>query len=210
MHTIRFLSQANTINRLISSMLLAALVTFSLFVIMYQLIKSPDAERPVPTVLPVVELFVTQEDPPVVVKTLPPPPPPVEMPQPTPQTMTQVTNVTVPGPEINVVPPQITTAISRFGADRDNNATPVVRVEPRFPLVALRDGVSGWVKLSFSIDETGGVTDVHVVQAEPRGVFEREAARALRRWKYQPQVIDGKAIKQTNLQVVLDFTVDAG
>tara|TARA_B100001059_G_scaffold57050_1_gene52219 strand:- start:93546 stop:94127 length:582 start_codon:yes stop_codon:yes gene_type:complete len=193
---------------MISSMLLAGLVTFSLFAIMYLLIKPPLAERPPLKILPVVELFITPDDPPVVVKQLPPPPPPVVPPEQAPRTPTTVTKLTLPGPELTVAPPVI--GPTDMGMGRDTSATPVVRVEPRFPVAALRDGISGWVKLSFSIDESGAVTDVQVLQAEPRGVFDREAVRALRRWKYQPQVIDGKAIRQTNLQVVLDFNVDAG
>lgn len=210
MQTISYANNFNTLNRMISSMLLAALVTFSLFSIMYLLIKPPLAERPAVVALPVVELFVNPEDPPVVVKTMPKPPPAVEPPEPTPQVPVEITNVNIPGISIKVAPPVITTGMDGFGQGMDKAATPVVRVEPRFPIDALRNGISGWVKLSFSIDETGAVTDVAVLQAEPRGVFDREAARALRRWKYQPQVIDGKAIRQTNLQVVLDFTLDAG
>lgn len=200
----------NTLNRMISSLLLAALVTFSLFAVMYLLIKPPLAERPVLKALPVVELFINPEDPPVVVKPLPTPPPPVVPPQSAQRTPVDVTSVELPGPGFKVAPPEIKPDISNFVSNMNKTATPVVRVEPRFPVKALRDGISGWVKLRFSIDETGSVTDVEVLQAEPRGVFDREAARALRRWKYQPQVIDGKAIRQTNLQVVLDFSVDAG
>ena len=210
MHTISYSGHFTALNRMISSMLLAALVTFSLFAIMYLLIKPPLAERPVVAALPVVELFINPEDPPVVVKPLPTPPPPVVPPEQAPRLPAEVPNVYVPGPSLTVAPPQIKTDIRTFGSDMDKTATPVVRVEPRFPVEALRDGISGWVKLRFSIDESGSVTDVEVLQAEPRGVFDREAARALRRWKYQPQVIDGKAVRQTNLQVVLDFTVDAG
>lgn len=210
MQTISSAKPLTTLNRMISSLLLAGLVTFSLFAVMYLLIKPPLVQRPPQVTLPVVELFVTPDDPPVVVKTIPPPPSAVVPPEQAPRTPVEVTNVDLPGPDFTVAPPAIKTEIRHFGADRDQSATPVVRVEPRFPVEALRDGISGWVKLRFSIDETGSVADVEVVQAEPRGVFDREAARALRRWKYQPQVIDGKAIRQTNLQVVLDFTVDAG
>jgi protein TonB len=209
MHSISYSDNFNTLNRMISSMLLAALVTFSLFAIMYQLIKPPLAERPVVVTFPVVELFINPEDPPVLVKPKPTPPPPVEPPEQAPRLPVVVPNVYVPGPSFTVAPPKIETNVRAFGSNMDTTATPVVRVEPRFPVEALRDGISGWVKLRFSIDESGSVTDVEVLQAEPRGVFEREATRALRRWKYQPQVIDGNAIRQTNLQVVLDFTVDA-
>lgn len=210
MQTINLLTNIKPTNRIISSMLLSALVTFSLFVIMFLLIKPPLSERPPQLAFPVVELFINPEETPVVVKALPPPPPAVVPPETAPRTIDNVTNVVLTGPGIKLAPPVLTTIINSFGTGRDKTATPVVRVEPRFPVDALRNGISGWVKLRFSIDESGSVTDVDVLQAEPRGVFDREAIRALRRWKYQPQVIDGKAIRQTNLQVVLDFTLDAG
>ncbi|WP_333607847.1 energy transducer TonB, partial [Arsukibacterium sp.] len=185
-------------------------VTFSLFVMMYMLIKPQLTERPPVVERAVVELYKNSEDSATVVKTMPEPPPPIVQPDPLPRTTVEITNITTPGTVFNVPSPQITTTQGSFNAGVDKSATPVVRVEPRFPMDALRNGISGWVKLSFTIDETGGVTDVEVVQAEPRGVFDREAVRALRRWKYQPQVLDGKAIRQSNLQVVLDFTLDAG
>lgn len=202
-------SPFSSLSRIISCMLLAALVTFSLFVMMYLLIKPQLTERPPVVERAVVELFKNPEDSDIVVKTMPEPPPPIVQPDPIPRTTVPITNIT-PGTVFNMPSPEITTATRSFSAGVDKSATPVVRVEPRFPMDALRSGISGWVKLSFTIDETGGVTDVEVVQAEPRGVFEREAVRALRRWKYQPQVLDGNAVRQTNLQVVLDFTLDAG
>jgi protein TonB len=210
MQTLRYSSPFNTLNRMISSIFLAGLVTFSLFAIMYLLIKPPLAERPLQRLLPIVELYENPEDPPVVVKQLPPPPPPVVPPEQAPRTPSTVTKLSLPGPAFTLTSPEIGPTDIGIGKRRDTTATPVVRIEPRFPVAALRDGISGWVKLSFNIDESGAVTDVQVMQAEPRGVFDREAARALRRWKYQPQVVDGKAIRQTNLQVVLDFSVDAG
>ena len=210
MQTLPYSTPFTTFNRMISSIVLAALVTFSLFAMMYLLIKPPLAERTLVKPLPVVELFRNPEDPPVVVKKMPEPPPPVVPPELAPQTPATVTKVALPGPSFTLTPPAIGPTDLAIGSGRDSTATPVVRVEPRFPVTALRDGISGWVKLSFSIDESGAVTDVQILQAEPRGGFEREAARALRRWKYQPQVVDGKAIRQTNLQVVLDFSVDAG
>jgi protein TonB len=57
------------------------------------------------------------------------------------------------------------------------------------------DGKEGWVKLSFTIDEVGGVVDVEVIDAEPKRLFDREAKRALSRWKYKPKVVDGKPVR---------------
>jgi len=47
-----------------------------------------------------------------------------------------------------------------------------------------------------------------VVDAEPKRVFDREAIRALKRWKYSPKIENGQALKQTGIMVQLDFNLD--
>ena len=91
---------------------------------------------------------------------------------------------------------------------RDGEATPIVRIDPKYPPQAARDGREGWVRLSFTINEVGGVDDIEVIEAEPKRVFDREARRALRKWKYKPKIVDGKAVKQTNMFVQLDFKLE--
>lgn len=196
-----------TMLRTLSAAVLATVVTFALFAVMKQLITPASDRLPLlERELPVVELFEpTKETEAEIRKALPP------KPELTPPTMSQrhVDQVdTFKQIAVSHFTPDI--AISLDGAPlqssmRSNMATPLVRVEPRFPTEAARQGISGWVLLNFSIDESGSVTDVSVVAAEPKNIFEREAIRALRRWKYQPQLVEGKAIKQTNLQVQLDF-----
>ena len=51
---------------------------------------------------------------------------------------------------------------------------------------------------------------MNVIDAEPKRVFDKEAKRALRKWKYKPKVVDGKAMKQVGLTVRLDFNMDGG
>ena len=93
---------------------------------------------------------------------------------------------------------------------RDGEATPIVRIEPRYPIQAARDGKEGWVKLSFTINEVGGVEDVEVIEAQPKRIFDREAKRALRKWKYKPKIVEGKPVKQFSMKVQLDFKLEAG
>lgn len=92
---------------------------------------------------------------------------------------------------------------SDFGANQQ--AMPLYRVEPRYPAKALKRGAEGFVVMEFTIDETGRPIDIEVLEANPRRMFEREAVRALKKWKYQPKVIDGKAIAQLNQTVRLEF-----
>ncbi|MET1218967.1 MAG: energy transducer TonB, partial [Glaciecola sp.] len=91
---------------------------------------------------------------------------------------------------------------------RDGDATPIVRIEPKYPVQAARDGKEGYVIMSFTINEVGGVEDVVVLEADPKRIFDREAKRALRRWKYKPKIVEGKPQKQFNMQVQLDFKLD--
>ncbi|MEZ9319550.1 energy transducer TonB [Vibrio sp. 10N.286.51.E5] len=92
---------------------------------------------------------------------------------------------------------------SDFGSNQQ--AMPLYRVEPSYPAKALKRGAEGHVIMSFTIDETGRPIDIQVTDANPRRMFEREAMRALKKWKYQPKVVDGKAIAQVGQTVKLEF-----
>lgn len=90
-----------------------------------------------------------------------------------------------------------------FGANQQ--ALPLYRVEPNYPARALKRNVEGYVLLRFTIDETGRPTDIEVVDANPRRMFEREAMQALRSWKYQPKLLDGHAVSQPGQTIKLEF-----
>lgn len=89
----------------------------------------------------------------------------------------------------------------------DSDIIPLVRVEPRYPRKAARAGKQGWVKLEFTIAEDGSVIDAKVVDAKPKRTFNREAIRAIQRWKFKPKIVNGKPVKQTASQVI-DFKLE--
>ena len=72
--------------------------------------------------------------------------------------------------------------------------TPLVRFPPTYPMAALSAQIEGYVVLRFTVTETGSVADPEVIQASPAGVFNRAAIRSVLRWKYQPQLVDGKPV----------------
>ncbi|MDX1303525.1 energy transducer TonB [Photobacterium sp.] len=109
-------------------------------------------------------------------------------------------DTTISGLAINV--PQF----SDFGANQQ--AMPLYRIEPRYPARAIKKGAEGFVVLSFTIDPQGRPTDINVLDAKPRRLFEKEAIRALRKWKYQAKVVDRKAIAQVGQTVRLEFKLN--
>lgn len=87
------------------------------------------------------------------------------------------------------------------------NARPDATVPPPYPRDAALEGIEGWVRMAIEIDASGRVVDVRVIQAEPAGVFERTAVRAVRRWTWKPAVIGGEPQAQTVLKE-LTFKLD--
>lgn len=81
----------------------------------------------------------------------------------------------------------------------------IVRIDPKYPTQAARDGLEGWVMLSYTIDNIGRVTDITVLDASPKGIFDREARRALAKWRYKPTVKGGKPLAVPGVMVLLEF-----
>ncbi|NVD06734.1 TonB family protein [Vibrio sp. JPW-9-11-11] len=82
---------------------------------------------------------------------------------------------------------------------------PVYRVDPDYPPKAVQRGIEGYVTLRFDIDQDGVPFDIEVLQAKPKRIFDRSAIRALKRWRYSPIVVDGKAVIQRGQTVKLAF-----
>ena len=93
------------------------------------------------------------------------------------------------------------------GADRD--AVPLVRIDPDYPMQARQRGQEGWVVLEFTISTAGTVKDVEVVASEPGTVFDRAAVQAVRKWKYNPKILDGKPVERPGVKVRLDFEMES-
>ena len=63
---------------------------------------------------------------------------------------------------------------------------PVSKVDPEFPREAQLASVDkGRVKARLTIDATGEVTRVDIVEANPRRVFDRAVTRSLSQWRYE-------------------------
>ncbi|WED23342.1 energy transducer TonB [Vibrio sp. JC009] len=82
---------------------------------------------------------------------------------------------------------------------------PLHRIEPVYPRKALLRKIEGYVVLSFDIDSGGKPENIEIIEAKPARIFNREALKALKRWKYQPQIVNGLALGKTGQKVKLEF-----
>jgi len=81
-------------------------------------------------------------------------------------------------------------------------------VTPEYPPDAERRGVEGSVDLSFTVDPDGKVADVIVDHSEPSDIFDRAAASAVRRCRYEPKLMDGTPVEE-HMQIHLVFKLDS-
>jgi TonB family protein len=77
------------------------------------------------------------------------------------------------------------------------------RVSPIYPSQARSQRLEGTVVLAATVMEDGTVRDVKVVQGSP--VLAQPAVDAVKRWRYQPFVLDGKPVKNS-VVINIDFT----
>lgn len=73
-------------------------------------------------------------------------------------------------------------------------------VGARYPTAAMRARQQGWVVVSFTVDPDGGTSDIKVIEAQPRRVFDRAAMDAVERYKFTPAMKDGVAVSSTKQQ----------
>jgi TonB family protein len=62
----------------------------------------------------------------------------------------------------------------------------ISRSPPRYPSRALKNGIEGWVQVSFNVDVEGVPVDITIVNSEPDKTFDDAAVKSVRKWRFSP------------------------
>lgn len=87
-------------------------------------------------------------------------------------------------------------------------AKPVVRTAPKYPSSELRHRRQGWVELNFVVTEEGKVIEPVVEASSGSRSFERAAIDTVKRWRYEPALLNGEPIEQCKTAVRISFALD--
>ncbi len=68
---------------------------------------------------------------------------------------------------------------------------PISKIAPDYPPQARSRRVEGFVELEFRVATNGNAEDIRVLRSQPEGLFDRNAVRALMRWKFKPAERNG-------------------
>ncbi|HHC71484.1 MAG TPA: energy transducer TonB [Thiotrichales bacterium] len=199
--------------RYLLSLAAAVLVSLALFYLMHYMISGGRGDLKKVENYSVVDFvrLKRESEPEVRKRTLPKKPPPPKEPPPPPKL--KVAQAEDPNPpELKMDMPDIKGFKGGGGpflggttsgaASQDGDIIPLVRIAPQYPRKAAMQGKEGWVKLEFTITESGTVTDVRVLESNPRRIFDRAAVRAILKWKFKPKLVDGKPVTRRAVQVI--------
>ena len=88
--------------------------------------------------------------------------------------------VVAPQPVVVAPPPVVAPSPAAKAA-----IVPIRTPQPEYPREALLAGTKGQVVAEISINGAGDVTNVRIISASPRNVFDKSVLSTVRRWKYQ-------------------------
>lgn len=77
---------------------------------------------------------------------------------------------------------------------------------PNYPAEERRRNIQGTTVIIVSIDASGGVIDVEVERSSGNRNLDREAVKAARRWRFNPETRDGRKIS-SRVRVPVEFVL---
>lgn len=87
-------------------------------------------------------------------------------------------------------------------------ARPLRRDAPTYPMSAAQAQLEGIALLTFTVNAQGRVEDAVVVFSAPHPMFGQEALRTIRRWRYEPRLVDGVPTAHEGLRTTFDFRME--
>lgn len=209
--------------RLAIGLLLALMVNFGLFAVMHNMTSAKNNKRTADENIHILDFVRLKRE--TITETkkreLPKKPPPPKAPPPPKVPAPQATKPKVPPPQLDMpivdVPLNIAggpylgefaaapkpAPVAPVASVLDEEAAPLVIFKPIYPSSAARRGLEGIVTISFTITTAGAVRDPIVVNATTKRIFDKAALKTILKWKFKPQITDGKPVERKATQEII-------
>jgi len=203
--------------KMILSVLFAAVVTAGLLFLMSLFISDEQVkEETKPPTVEVADVTIPEKKPKPRPSEVKPPKPPAFEPAPdkrgqvieTAETDSLQDEWIARDPNLDVSLPTGLGSIPDMEFSQDSEAMPMFRTQPNYPMIAQQRGLEGWVLLKYDVDTSGTLSNIAVIDSEPRKIFDKEATRALRKWKFKPAMTNGQPIASLGQTVKIEFKMD--
>jgi TonB family protein len=84
----------------------------------------------------------------------------------------------------------------------------IVGAPAAYPQRAIRRNIEGFVTVKFTVTKTGDVDNIQIVQAEPAGMFEESVMVAVKKYKFQPRIVNGEPVDTKDVEKKLVFKLE--
>ena len=92
---------------------------------------------------------------------------------------------------------------------KDRGPISVVTIQPNYPREAAEQGIEGEVTLEFTVTTMGTVTNPVIISSKPEGIFDREALRAILKYKFGSAMKKQKMV-ESKAQLTIIFKLPEG
>jgi len=209
----------SNILRSTTSVFPAVAITFFLFLGMYYLVNNPNQNRAGDDDQSSIDFSPVKVDEEVnrTKRAIPKKPPPPKEPPPPPKMNVQqqqqlVNNMPTPNiPNLDMGVGGDGPSIGPMGnvnMTEEGGIIPIVTIAPNYPRKAAIAKIEGWVEIEFTITETGTVINPKVIKSKPVRIFDREALRAIMKYKFKAKIVGGVPTTQIATQRI-DFKLAA-
>ena len=132
----------------------------------------------------------------------PPPPPAIEV-----QTASLPVDGGFAGTELPPIEGPIIQGGSINRSTVDAAAMAHVRIPPDYPVRALERGLEGYCMVHFDVGPDGTPINVRTEYCS-NSVFARNSIRAVERWLYSPQIVNGAAVVQRDFRTQITYSLN--
>ncbi len=98
--------------------------------------------------------------------------------------------------------PGLAQEVAKKASRAEGESAVLTKVPPEYPAVAKQLKIQGTVELQAVVGGSGEVEKVNIVSGNP--VLTKPAVDAVKKWKFKPFMVDGKAAT-TEVPVVISF-----
>lgn len=186
----------------------AFIITFSLLYVMFLLVHKDypmEVPKPVPIMPNVIADF--PEVVPVIEEPLPmkpveqTPPPVIRNVEPADIDPEQGFGIT---DRVIVAKPPISEGFAMGG----QQMVPFIKIAPQYPQHAAAKGIEGYVDVMFDVTALGTTDNIRIVAYVPSTIFNKSVIKAIKGWKYKPNMVDGNPVKTFDVKDRVRFSME--
>jgi protein TonB len=112
---------------------------------------------------------------------------------------------------VNIAPVAVTAQVEIGGLGleaSDGDYLPIVKIAPVYPWRAQSGGIEGYCIVEYTVTTVGTVKDPVVIEAEPRGIFDKASIEAALKFKYKPRVVNGEPIEVRGVRNLFRYSLE--